>query len=272
MLVNRGAMANRKDIEWLRPGEMVDLNSGNDMQKAVQQLTINDTGLSTFQNGLDYHNKHAEETMALNPNAAGMLARSRRSATESAQALEGANARFISMIKNFEHSGFTQMVRQMGQMMQQYMSGPRQFKIINPMSREEKDAIMKINPEDIQGEFTYRIRTNTTTNKDIRTQLAINTLGVLAPLAKELNMNITPLVKGIFEMMPIASQMNIDQVFPEQMPEVMNQEQPGLERMLAEGAGPTEGAGAPGAGQPIPTPGAAPPLQTMSEAAGVPLF
>jgi hypothetical protein len=270
ILVNRGALADRESINWTQPGGIINVNTAADLDRATKQIAVEDTGITTFQNALNFHLQHAEESMALNPNAAGALSRSRRSATEASMAMEGANARFTSMVKYLKYSGFDSMIRQYGQLMQQYI-GERHFPIVNPENEKEKDVIMKVRPEDIQGEFLFRIRDNTITNKDIRQQLITNLLGVLAPFAQTLNMNFTPLLKGLLEMSPVAGQLNLDQLFPEsQTPEAMGTENKTLERMAAEPEG-RPGYAAPGTPAVAAAPGMNAEMQTLMESmAGLP--
>jgi len=276
ILVARGALADRRSIEYTRPGEIIDVNAGADIGKVQQQLHITDSGLNSFRDQIEYHARHGEETMALNPNAAGMLSRSKRSATEAAQAMDGANARFNSMIKAFKYTGFDSMIRQYGMLIQQYM-GNKRFPILNPITEAERDGHMKLNPIDVQGEMLYRIKDNTVTNKDIRQQLVNNLLGVLAPYAPAFQgqMNMIPLVKELFKMSPVAEKINVDEIFPEQSspeprPSILDQESTALENVGTPGIEGQEGMMPPG--QPMNQPGLAPQMQAISEQMGGALF
>jgi hypothetical protein len=260
-------LADRHSIEWTRPGEIINVNSVKDIGNTHQQLVLQDTGLQTFQEQLNYHARHAEETMALNPNAAGSLSTMKRSATEASQAMSGANARFNSMIKYIKWSGFDDMAHQYGQLMQQYID-VKNFPILNPENQVERDKIMSVTPDDIAGEMFYRIKDNTMTNKDVRQQLITNMLGVLAPYSQAMpNMDIAPLLKGLLEVSPIAGELNIDEIFSKmkmQTPDIMGQENRSLEKMGAEGQPGMAGGGAPA----NPATGVPPALQAVSEQYG----
>ena len=238
LLVRRGALADKHSIEWTRPGEIINVNATGDLDQAYRQLNIQDSGMTSFRDQLDYHTQHAEETLALNPNSAGTVARTGRSATESSQAMAGANVRFNGMVKQLKYSGFNKLMRQYGQLCQQYTS-EKHFPVLNPQSEEEKNAIMQVLRSDIAGEMHYKILDNTTTNKDIRSTLITNMLGVLAPFAQTLQMDMKPLVKGLLELSPISGELNLDRLFPADMtPEVMGQDHKSLERMAQQGAPP----------------------------------
>jgi hypothetical protein len=263
ILINRGALADRHSIEWARPGEMIPVNSSGDLGKTHQQLEIRDTGLQYFDNQLNYHMRHAEETMAVNPNAAGMLAQDKRSATESSMAMSGANARFNAFVKYIKWSGMDDMVRQYGQLMQQYID-VKHFPIVNPTESAEAAKIMQVTQQDICGEMFYRVLDSTQTNKDIRQQLITNLLGVLAPYAQAVpGMTIAPLLQGLLELSPVAGELNIKEIFSKMQapPAQFNQESRSLEQLGAEGAPGMTGQGGPA----LPTAGLNPAIQTMSE-------
>ena len=231
MLVNRGALADRHSIEWTRPGEMIPVNSTGDLGKSHQQLVLQDTGIQFFRDQLNFHLSHGEETMALNPNAAGVFSRSRRSATEASMAMEGANARFNSMVKYWKYSGMDSMMRQYGGLMQQYCY-ERHFPVMYPMGPEEKSRIMQVKGEDIAGEMFYRVKDNTQTNKDVRQQLINNLLATLAPYVQQMGLDPKPILRGILEISPLAGELNLDAILPrEQMPDIMGQESKALENM-----------------------------------------
>ena len=182
-------------------------------------------------------------------------------------AMEGANARFNSMVRYIKFSGADGLVRMMGQLLQQYMP-ERYFPILNPESASERGAIMRVGPEDIAGEFFYQIKDNTMTNKDIRQQILTNLIGTLAPFQAQAGIPMAPLIKGLLELSPIAGQLNLDEIFSAMPPApgMMGQENKGLEGM-AQGVEGMPGQAAPGT-PPMTMAGGNPQIQALSEALG----
>ncbi len=261
------------NIANVAPGGFIDVKSGADLGKVIAPLQMPDQAFSTWHQFWQMQNQHAEETLAMNPNARGMLAQQKRSATEVVRALEAANARFLHMVNYFGESGYIDHIEKECSMIQQLMEQEAQVKVTgNPNAGE---IYRNLAPWDIQGDFMFERQDPTKANKEMEAQLWAQLLQAFAPywqLLQQVNPQITPIpfLRGVLEASPVFNKLNVNQALPEVSPQVqqfLGQENAGLERLLGGGEG-AGGGTMGGGGAPAGTP-AIPVPQPEATAAGI---
>jgi len=232
-------------------------------------MDMPDQGFNTWHQFWQQQNQHAEETLAMSPNARGMLAQQKRSATEVVRSLEAANARFLHMVNVFTETGYNDQVTKEMSMIQQFMEKSKWVKITGDPNAG--DIYRNITPFDIQGDFMFERHDPTKFNKEMETQLFTQLLTAFAPyfqLMQQVNPGITPVpfLKGILQASPIAKQLPLQDMFPDQTaPEaadVLNNDSASLEQAFSQA--PTQpGGAAPGGRPPVSVP------QSESTALGI---
>lgn len=250
------------NIANVAPGSVLNVKSANDLSRVIQPLNIPDQGFSTWHQFWQMQNQHAEETLAMNPNARGMLAQQKRSATEVVRSLEAANARFLHMVNYFAESGYNDHIKKESSMVQQLMNQEKQVKITGDPRAGE--IFRNLAPWDIQGDFMFERHDPTKANKEMEAQLWSNLLQAFAPyfqLLQQSNPNITPIpfLRGILEASPVFNKLKIDEVLPQISPEAqqfLGTENAGLDQALSSlpGGGTQPGGGAAPGTQPVTQP------------------
>jgi len=191
----------------------------------------------------------------MNPNARGMLAQEKHSATEVVRALESANARFLHMVNFFSESGYQEQAAKESSMIQQLQEQELQVKVTGDPSAG--DIYRRLAPWDVQGDFMFKRHDPTKANKEQEAQLWANLLAAFAPyfqLLQQTNPAITPIpfLRGILEASPVFNKLDINKVLPEISPAAqafLGQQNPMLEQALggneAAGGGTMPGGGTP---------------------------
>lgn len=243
------------NIANVAPGGFIDVKSAADLSKVITPLQMPDQAFSTWHQFWQMQNQHADETLAMSPNARGMLAQQKRSATEVVRSLEAANARFLHMVNYFAESGYVDQIEKESSMIQQLMEQKTMVKVTGDPNAGE--VYRNLGPWDIQGDFMFERHDPTKANKEMEAQLWSNLLQAFAPywqLLQQTNPNITPIpfLRGILEASPVFNKLDINQVLPEVSNEAMQflgQDNKALENAL--GGVPAGAAGTqPGGGTP----------------------
>ncbi len=255
------------NISNVSPGGIIGVKELADLSKVVQPMNMPDQGFNTFHQFWQMQNQHAEDTLAMSPNARGMLAQQKRSATEVVRSLEAANARFLHMVSYFDETGYSDQVKKDSSMIQQFMTSEKQIRITgDPQAGEIYKNLM---PWDIQGDFMFHREDPTKANKEQEAQLWANLLQVFAPyfqLLAEKGVTPVPFLRGVLEASPVFNKMDLSKVLPPdtdpQAKQVLNSEDSRLEKAIGGGPGSMPGSGLP-PGQPITQP------QPAATAAGI---
>jgi hypothetical protein len=243
------------NIANVAPGGFIDVKSAQDLRQCIVPLEMPDQAFSTWHQFWQMQNQHAEETLAMNPNARGMLAQEKHSATEVVRALESANARFLHMVNYFSESGYQEQAAKESSMIQQLQEQELQVKVTGDPSAG--DIYRRLAPWDVQGDFMFKRHDPTKANKEQEAQLWANLLAAFAPyfqLLQQTNPAITPIpfLRGILEASPVFNKLDINKVLPEVSPAAqafLGQQNPMLEQALggneAAGGGTMPGGGTP---------------------------
>jgi len=245
------------NIGEVAPGGIISVKNIGELARSIMPLNMPDQGFNTFHQFWQMQNQHAEDTLAMSPNARGVMAQNQRSATEVVRSLEGAHARFLHMVNVFAETGYNDHTFKECAMIQQFMMDEKQIKITgDEQAGEQYKSIM---PWDIQGDFMFERQDPTRTNKEMETQLWTGLLSTFAPyfqLLQQYGVTPIPFLRGILEASPMAQKLDIRKMLPDipqQAQQLLGQENSRLESAIGGMGASQPGSGMP-VGQPAPIP------------------
>lgn len=152
---------------------------GMGVDKWVKQLNLQDVTVTHLQD-VEFLNGYAKQTTGITENLLGQFAAGRRSAAEAKNVNSNATARIMSIVNSVWNTAYLPMGRKLLENLRAGMDEPTIVRVIGQMNALQMadgvQSFMKVNPEDLIGDYDFLIFDGTLPSQRATTAQALQEL------------------------------------------------------------------------------------------------